>query len=390
MSDVLNTTIPTQESVDAQFREFAKQTKEYIDALRSDYDLGDTPALGGMEFDIPIKNVAQAVAMLEEHCTKFVDDYTEILFEPLLVDEWKAVEEVVYNKLISYDFSRFTSEERKNNIYALTYCYALKRIVFQQLTKISLGNNYNYFCVGNINLKEFIAPALTTLSGSNSSGYTISIFTGLSSLTTLSLPALTTLSGSGSGSGNNISIFTGLSSLTTLSLPALTTLSGSSGSNGGNITSIFTGLSSLTTLSLPALTTLSGSGYTISIFTGLSSLTTLSLPALTTLSGSGNNISIFTGCVNLYNIELGFTHADGTPSLTSNLDIRGINPTNVLYDPEKLAILNLSFKTKVFQNLYDYTGGTAHTITMATELVNHLDADVLQVATDKNWTIVTA
>ena len=318
-------TIPLQETINAQFREFAKQTKEYIDAIRKEYVIGDTPAMGELEFDIPIKSVEQAVNVLSTHCTKYQNDYIDRMITPLIVDEWQAVEEVRYVNLLRYQFTEFASDERKINVYALTLCHNLKKVVFDSLLSISLPEADLKFIASNIRLEE------------------------------VSMPALTSISVRG-----NTQVLTELSALTSLSLPSLTSINNSSG--GTTSSQILSGLSSLTSLSMPAITSINSSG----------------IP---------NSSQILSGCANLQYIEIGYTSIDGG-SITGNMRLN-INPTNIYEDATKLAALNASIREHWFANLRDYTGGTAHTLTLMSAFVAHLEAETIQVATDKNWTIVT-
>lgn len=260
--------------------------------------------LGELEFDRPIASAQEAANMLQDHCTKYVDDFTEIMDTPLIVDEWQAVEEVRYKKLLDYNFTQFSSDERKTGVYALTNCHNLKRLIFDSLRKITLTDGTSQFAYGNlIRLEEVIFPALASI-----------------------------------GSGN---------------------------SNGVNSSKILSGLSSLTSLSLPALAS-------ISVISG---------------SGGKNTSQILSGCINLEYIEIGHTSIDGG-SITGNMRLN-INPTNIYEDAEKLAALNASIRDHWFANLYDYTGGTTHTLTLMSAFVAHLEPETIQVATDKNWTIVT-
>ena len=295
-------TIPLQETINAQFREFALQTKEYIDAIRKDYSLGNTPAMGNLEFDIPIMNVEQAVNNLSTHCTKYQNDYIDRMITPLIVDEWQAVEEVRYVNLLRYQFTEFASDDRKNGIYAITLCHNLKKVAFDSLLSITLTDGTSQFIASNIRLQEVRLPAITSISSS-----------GI-------------------------------------------------GSNGNNSSQILSGLSSLTSLSLPAITSISS-------------------------SGSNNSSQILSNCANLEYIEIGHTSIEGG-SITGNMRLN-INPTNIYEDATKLAALNASIRDHWFANLRDYTGGTAHTLTLMSAFVAHLEPETIRVATDKNWTIVT-
>ena len=292
-------TIPLQETINAQFREFARQTKEYIDAIRHDYSLGNTPAMGNLKFDVPIMNVEQAVNNLSTHCTKYQNDYIDRMITPLIVDEWQAVEEVRYVNLLRYRFDEFATDERKNGIYAITLCHNLKKVVFDSLLSIVLTDGSSQLIVSNIRLQEVSMPAITSISSS-------------------------------SGNSNSSQILSGLSSLTSLSLPAITSISS---------------------------------------------------------SGNSNSSQILSGCKNLEYIEIGHTSIEGG-SITGNMRLN-TNPTAIYEDATKLAALNASIRDHWFANLRDYTGGTAHTLTLMSAFVAHLEPETIQVATDKNWTIVT-
>ena len=58
-------------------------------------------------------------------------------------------------------------------------------------------------------------------------------------------------------------------------------------------------------------------------------------------------------------------------------------------DATKLAALNQSIRTKWFANLYDYSGGTVHTLTLNATFVSYLEQETINVVTAKGWTIQT-
>ena len=388
--------------------------------------------LGELEYDIPIESAEEALNLASTHCTKFVDDYTVIMTTPLIVDEWQAVEEVRYKKLLDYNFTQFSSDERKSGVYALTMCHNLRKLMFDVLRTISLTDSSSQFVHGNaIRLEELNFPSLQSItlntgatacncqvfSGLGSLNTIIAqslqsivvyatsdagsnVFSNLTSLETLNLPDITSISVQFDGGFCNL--FSNMSALTSISMPGLQSIVVKTNNQNGYRSSnpnVFTGMGLLETLSLPSVKTIeltvvntASALGSRNLFTGLSSLKVLSLPAITAIrnnASSSGSQNLFTGAVNLIDIEIGHTDEFGVGSITENMRLNGINPTNVYSSIEDLATLNESIRTKWFANLYDYTGGTAHTLTLASQLVSHLEAETIQVATDKNWTIVT-
>lgn len=82
---------------------------------------------------------------------------------------------------------------------------------------------------------------------------------------------------------------------------------------------------------------------------------------------------------NLYKFEVG-------QDTKIMLSLANWTATNVADD----TLLNTNFATYLADRLYDYTGGTAHTLTISTALYNRLTAATLAIVTNKNWTIATA
>lgn len=350
--------------------------------------------LGELEFDRPIASAQEAANMLQDHCTKYVDDFTEIMDTPLIVDEWQAAEEVRYKKLLDYNYTQFSSDERKSHVYALTNCHNLRKVQFDALRTIEFVDDTTSQLVnGAIRLEELNFPSLTLIKGSvsaNNINIGVRVFTNLSSLTALNMPLLQIIFMS-SRNRNDSFVLTGLSSLVELSLPSIEQIVVES--TNQNYCEVLSGLSSLTMLYMPSLreiysTAANYNNYT-KILSGLSSLRRLSLPAIYKIItvGSPNNGVILGGLDNLEYIEIGHTSIEGG-SITVNMRLN-INPTNVYEDATKLAALNTSIREHWFANLRDYTGGTAHTISLPTAFVQHMEQATKDVAAAKNWTIVT-
>lgn len=164
--------------------------------------------------------------------------------------------------------------------------------------------------------------------------------------------------------------------------------------SGVNSAYAFCACTGLEEISLPAsLTTIAND-----MFTGCSSLEELEIPSgVTTVMNSA-----FKNCTALKKLEYKgiptstyFTKTDGANPIASctaleqiivptgwNQDIvistGGYAWTNVLTHDSLVAMI---------ANLYDYSGGTAHILTLGDTNLARLSADEIAVATVKNWTL---
>lgn len=181
-------------------------------------------------------------------------------------------------------------------------------------------------------------------------------------------------------------VFSGCTALEEFEIPnGVTTL-------GGNT---FRGCTSLTSVTLPEGLTSMGS----SVFEGCTAITEIELPS-TVASFSGS--SMFYGCTALETITF-----KSIPSCSYYTYTTGSNPfyrctaledvvlptgwnVNLLLSNGTSSFTNVlthDSMVRMLENLYDYSGGTAHTLTLGATNLGRLSAAEQQVAADKNWTL---
>lgn len=182
------------------------------------------------------------------------------------------------------------------------------------------------------------------------------------------------------------SVFSGCTALEEFVVPSgVPTLSGST----------FKGCTSLTSVTLPeGITSMSGS----SIFEGCTAITEIELPSTVASIGS----SMFYGCTALKTITFKSIPSCSyyTYTTSSNPFYRCTALEDVVLPAGWNKNLLLSNGGSYFTNvlthdsmvamiaaLYDFSGGTAHTLTVGATNLGRLSAAEQQVATDKNWTL---
>lgn len=193
--------------------------------------------------------------------------------------------------------------------------------------------------------KKISMPYLTI---ANVSG---GMFEGLSELEELNLPELHNLQYSTN--------FVNLTSLKYISLPSLTSIAGYSN---------FVGCTNLIECDFPKWV---GNGYA-AMFNGCTNLKRLKTGKLT--SGFGTNQWLHQS-PDFIDLEIG----DGTDV---NLILSTMNPTNVLANAEKVAILNSNIRNHIAAKV---TG--MHTITFHANVKAALEQDTVNAFIEKGWTI---
>lgn len=208
MADILF--LPTQDTMNAQLLELARQTKAYIDNLRADYQLGITPqSMGGMEFDIPISSVSQAFALAQSHMVKYIDKETSIYNPtPRLQDysklrEYEAlyVAQIITATYVHYLYNTPLLERvsfpslitiTMNGTNMVSNCPLLSELNFPSFANLQLGSGAVLFCeLSSLESAEF--PNLTIISRVSGGAF---LFRNCILLRRVYMPALTTLGGS--------------------------------------------------------------------------------------------------------------------------------------------------------------------------------------------------
>lgn len=181
------------------------------------------------------------------------------------------------------------------------------------------------------------------------------------------------------------SVFSGCTALEEFEVPSgVTTLNGST----------FKGCTSLGTITLPEGLTSMGS----SVFEGCTAITEIELPSTVTSIGS----SMFRGCTSLETVIF-----KSVPSCSYYTYTSSSNPfyectaledvvlpsgwnVNLLLSNGSSYFTNVlthDSMVRMLENLYDYSGGTAHTLTLGATNLARLSAEEQAIATAKNWTL---
>lgn len=244
-------------------------------------------------------------------------------------------------------------------------CTALESVTLPASGITSIGNNFFYGCSSLASLT--IPSTVTTI------GATVFVGSGLASIiipdTVTSLgtqvfrncTSLASVTYSSGLTSIPASTFAGCTSLTSFSTPSSVT---------SIQTSAFEGCTSLETLSFPSsVVTVQQSAF--KNCTGLTSISFAGNANIATMQASTANP--FYGCTALEEVQVpsGFSYnlflSNGTQYYTNVLTHDGI--------------------VNLINNLYDYTGGTAHTLTIGATNLARLSTEEKAVATAKNWTL---
>ena len=253
---------------------------------------------------------------------------------------------------------------------AFASCTGLKKITFPDSLR-TFGSNTLTGCTA---LEEVIIPEGVTSLGTNT-------FNSCSSLKTVKLPSTLTDLGTA---------FYGCQGLEAIDIPSSVTSISSNAFYGcthlaevtipeGVVTignSAFANCTSLEEIELPSSVTLLGA-YSLSRNNKLKTIVLNSCPkSANSTTGSENSWTALSnnhpliGCTNLEE----FTVANGVEWI---YDLNLSTFTKLTHD----SLANL------INSLYDYSGGTAHTLTIGATNLAKLSAEEIAAATAKNWTI---
>lgn len=248
-------------------------------------------------------------------------------------------------------------------------CTGLKSIVFPSDKTLSLPSQV---FANDANLEQVSFPGGSINIGSASQCF--------SSCAKLSQESFAGLMGQATGTVIPSQMFSGCQAITALSVPDTVTQIASSAFMGctalaeadiNNVTVLqtgaFSGCTALEEIELNNVVSVQGS-----VFSGDTALTKVTFGKIIT-SGVGyltatNNTHILYGCTALEDVVL----PQGW-----NLNLL-LSNTNVLTHDSMVAMIDA---------LYDYTGGTAHTLTLGATNLARLSASEQAVATAKNWTL---
>ena len=166
--------LATQESVNAQVREMARQLKAYIDGHTSGVPIISEPV------QVDLFRIYQTT--LSQDLMDWADDTTETLAQGNIFCDMKNVRRFIFTVLRSVT----TGTEGTMNF--LRACPYMDYVSLPALTTLT-GSTYNYAFNNLPVLQSLSLPSLTTLTGST---YNYA-FQNLPVLQSLSLPSLTTL-----------------------------------------------------------------------------------------------------------------------------------------------------------------------------------------------------
>lgn len=206
-------------------------------------------------------------------------------------------------------------------------CNALEDVIFNDNQKITISTNEFYNCY---NLKQQAFESILAHLSSSQTQLTNNLFNGCRAITSVKIPSQITTLGS--------SVFSACSALETVELSAVTTVN----------RMVFSGCVSLKTVKFDVIA--SGLG----------------------INESGAN-NMFYNCTSLEDIQI---PVDWTTNMF--LSNGSATYTNMLTHDSMIAML---------ENLYDYSDGTTHTLTLGTTNLERLSAEEIAIGTNKNWTI---
>lgn len=333
--------IPTQESVNAQITEMAKQIKAYVDKKRDTLPVADPT---NIDFG-QLYNFAdgQDTVAIEDHITS-----------TLPAEAWRG----------------FCNMQNVNSI------------TFDLITELNPTGQSVF--VNMKKLKELHFPNLKTI-GNTSSG-TYHCIENLQKLRVIDMPNLQAVY----ENLTSTSYFCyNLTMIEEIVLSSLVLISTDNDSNGTWY--CFSNNPALKTIELPAFQRLRCHGAKNYCFANNAMLERIYLPSLLQMSFVASGSTLFSSCPKLIDIEIGSQY----DALNERYNLINYNmpflckwnPTLVLQDAEKTALLNKNIREHIAANCATATTVGGLTVTFSAAVFDALEDETFKAFTDKNWTV---
>lgn len=328
-------------------------------------------AMGNVEFTRPIQSVEEGAALLTMGEVLHIDDNTITQIENPLFFNGSPVITANFRELEKLEFVNYAPLVFNNCMNMRSLCLnKLKTIrISGKITPVGTGYLFRIIANNPI-LKNVELNALESIYNYPSGGNHLDLCF-LYNLTELDgeleLPELTTITSSSSptdsGAPGRMLVINKIPKITSIKMPKLQFISDVTNASYGS--HILEDMDSLEKAFIATEPISVGNLYT-----------------------GGSNHSFykkgkFSGCPNLIDITIGQVY-QGNPSLHG--DIRVIEnwlPTNVLADPDKVAIMNRNIREHIAVNCAE----TSATINFAAGMQEYLEEETLSAFTNKGWTV---
>lgn len=329
-------------------------------------------AMGNVEFTRPTQSVEEGAALLTMGEVLHIDDNTITQIENPLFFNGSPVITANFRELEKLEFVNYAPLVFHNCMNMRSLCLnKLKTIrISGKIISPNTNGNLSYIITNNPILKNVELNALESIYNYPSGGPYLNLCF-LYNLTELNgeleLPELTTITSSSSltvpGGSGRMLVINKIPNITSIKMPKLQFVNDIDNASYGSY--ILEDMYSLEKAFIATEPISVGDLYT---------------------GGRNGNLyrnGKFAKCPNLIDITIGQVY-QGSPSLHG--DIRLIEnwlPTNVLADPDKVAIMNRNIREHIAVNCAE----TSATINFAAGMQEYLEEETLSAFTNKGWTV---